>query len=69
MRIAQLPLVPTEQALLYVLTLFLLVLLAGGTVGMIMTSLFCTTTANSAAVDGAFYGETMHCHVGPFASF
>jgi hypothetical protein len=29
---------------------------AGGTVGMICTSLFDTTTVNSYAIDGAFYG-------------
>lgn len=30
---------------------------AGGTVGMIVTSLFATTSANAAGVDGAFYGN------------
>lgn len=30
---------------------------AGGTTGMILTSLFSTLTANSAGVDGAFYGN------------
>lgn len=30
---------------------------AGGTVGMILTSLVTTVTANSAAIDGAFYNN------------
>jgi len=34
-------------------------LAAGGTVGMILTSLFCTTSVNSASVEGAFYGNPM----------
>jgi Amt family ammonium transporter len=31
----------------------------GGTVGMILTALFSTVTANSAAIDGALYGNPM----------
>jgi Amt family ammonium transporter len=31
-----------------------------GTVGMICTSLFATTTVNSYAIDGAFYGNGIH---------
>ena len=31
----------------------------GGTVGMILTSMFATATANSAATDGAFYGNAV----------
>jgi ammonia channel protein AmtB len=33
---------------------------AGGTVGMICTSLFATTTVNEYAIDGAFYGNGLH---------
>lgn len=44
----------------FILTDACLIVIAGGTVGMICTSLFATTSVNAAGTDGGFYGHGLH---------
>jgi hypothetical protein len=54
------PLLLLFQPKLLPLLSSILCALPGGTVGMICTSLFATTSVNSYAIDGAFYGNGLH---------